>query len=256
MSQPHAAREVEIRRCSSVAEFAECVRIQHAIWGESIAVPVPMFVVAQHSGGEVLGAYLDGRMVGFTLAYSGMRSGEPFIHSHMAAVLPACRDRGIGRDLKMFQRAEALKRGIGLIEWTFDPFDLKNGYFNFSRLGVVARRYIPNCYGVTDSPLHAGLPTDRMVAEWWLDSERVRNTLDGNALETGDGAERVTVPSTFAALRDKDREAATRLQSDLRGQFQKRLEQGYAATGVEPRDGGTDYIFEPVAGIKGLRFSL
>lgn len=252
MTQAPTARELEIRPCSSVAEFAECVRIQHAIWGESIAVPVPMFVVAHHSGGEVLGAFVDGEMVGFTLAYAGSRSGQHFIHSHMAAVMPNYRDRGIGRDLKMRQRAEALKRGIGLMEWTFDPFDLKNGYFNFVRLGVVARRYISNCYGLTDSPLHAGLPTDRLVAEWWLASDRVKRALDGRPTAVSSQTKRIAISSRFPTLRETDRSAALRLQTEFREQFQRSIAEGYAATAVESRDGATDFILEPVAAVEGL----
>jgi predicted GNAT superfamily acetyltransferase len=252
MTLPRPAHELEIRPCSSIAEFAECVRIQHEIWGESIAVPVPMFVVAHHSGGQVLGAFLEGNLVGFTLAYAGTRSGKHFIHSHMAAVLPAHRDRGIGRDLKIFQRAEALKRGIGWIEWTFDPLDLKNGYFNLVRLGAIARRYIPNCYGVTDSPLHAGLPTDRLVAEWWLASDRVKTALDGDVKPASGEVKRIVISASFATQREKDRPAALRLQSDFRQQFQTWFTKGYAATGVESRDRATDYILEPVTAIEGL----
>jgi predicted GNAT superfamily acetyltransferase len=140
MALAHAAQEIEIRHCSSVAEFAECVRIEHAIWGESVAVPTPIFVVAQHTGGQVLGAFQNGEMVGFTLAFTALRDGKLFVHSHIAAVLPDCRDRGVGRRLKLFQRQDALKRGIDLIEWTFDPLDLKNAYFNLVRLGAIARR--------------------------------------------------------------------------------------------------------------------
>jgi predicted GNAT superfamily acetyltransferase len=250
-----AAHEIEIRPCSSVEEFAECVRIEHAIWGESIAVPVPMFVVAHHSGGEVLGAYVGGKLVGFTLAYAGMRAGKQFVHSHMAAVLPAYRDRGVGRALKLFQRREALARGIDLMEWTFDPLDLKNGYFNLVRLGAVARRYIPNCYGVTDSPLHAGLPTDRLVAEWWLASDRVKDALEGVARPASSPTERVAISSTFAALREKDRAAAVRLQSDFRERFQSVFGRGYAATRIESGESATEYILEPLATIAGLNLA-
>jgi predicted GNAT superfamily acetyltransferase len=255
MSESAAASDVEIRPCVSVAEFAECVRIEHAIWGESIAVPVPMFVVAHHSGGEVLGAFLDGALVGFTLAYAGMRAGKHFVHSHMAAVLPEYRDRGVGRALKLFQRREALRRGIDLIEWTFDPLDLKNGYFNLARLGVIARRYIPNCYGVTDSPLHAGLPTDRLVAEWWLASERVEKAIEGVANPASGAAERIEISNSFAMLREIDRAAALRLQTSLREQFQAAFAKGFAATGIEGREGATDYILEPAGAVEGLKLA-
>ena len=91
----------------------------------------------------------------------------------MTAVLSSLRDRRVGRQLKLFQREDALRRGIRLIEWTFDPLETKNAHFNINRLGAISRRYIPNFYGITSSPLHRGMPTDRLLVEWHLDSKRV-----------------------------------------------------------------------------------
>ena len=105
----------------------------------------------------------------------------------MTAVLEGFRDRGVGRQLKLFQRQDALRRGIELIEWTFDPLEMRNAHFNLMRLGAVARRYIPDYYGVTESPLHGGLPTDRLVAEWWVASERVRGMAVGGRYCAGVG---------------------------------------------------------------------
>jgi predicted GNAT superfamily acetyltransferase len=251
-----ATREIEIRHCSSLAEYEECVRVEDAVWGEGIAVPTPIFVVAHHTGGHVLGAFHEGKMAGFTLALAGVRAGKPFLHSHMTAVLPEFRDRGVGRRLKLFQRQDALKRGIELIEWTFDPLDLKNAYFNFVRLGAVARRYIPNCYGVTASTLHLGLPTDRLVVEWWLGSERVKSVLADDALPVKDSMERVSLPADLSEIRESDRAGAARLQVEAREQFQKWFGEGYVATGVESRDGATDYVLEPAAAIAGLRLPV
>ncbi len=255
MSQPtpQATPEIQIRHCSSIADYEACVRIQHAIWGESIAVPVPIFVVAHHTGGQILGAWLEGKMIGFTQAFTALRSGKLFLHSHIAAVLPEDRDRGVGRSMKLFQRQDALQRGIDLIEWTFDPLDFKNGYFNLMRLGAIVRRYIPNCYGITDSPLHAGLPTDRLVAEWWLNSDRVKSVLAGGPRPKSTTVERIAIPKQFTALRESDRPAAARIQAEARGQFQKWFAKGYAATGVESRDDTTDYLLEPAAAIDGLQ---
>ena len=173
----------------------------------------------------------------------------------MTAVLPEFRDRGVGRRLKLFQRQDALKRGIDLIEWTFDPLDLKNGHFNLVRLGAVARRYIPDCYGVTGSPLHGGLPTDRLVAEWWLGSDRVKSILADDVPPMKGSAERVSVPANIAEIRESDRAAAARLQTLAREQFQTWFAKGYVATGVESRDAETDYLLEPAAAIAGLRTS-
>ena len=255
MAPVHAARKIEIRHCSSVAEFAECVRIEHAIWGESIAVPVPIFVVAHHTGGQILAAYEGGRMAGFTLAFAAWRDGKLLLHSHIAAVLQESRDHGVGRSLKLAQRKDALARRIDLIEWTFDPLDLKNAYFNLARLGVIVRRHIANCYGVTESPLHAGLPTDRLVAEWWLDSDRVKATLDGRKQTAGTTVERVMIAARFADLRESDRAAAAGIQSAAREQFLKWFGRGYAGTGVERRAEATDYLLEPGGAIEGLKLA-
>lgn len=248
-----ATREIDVRHCSALAEYEECVRLEHTVWGEDIAVPSAVFVVAHHTGGQVVGAFHEGKMAGFTLALAAMRVGKPFLHSHMTAVLPEFRDGGIGRRLKLFQRQDALKRGIELIEWTFDPLDLRNAHFNLVRLGAVARRYIPDCYGVTKSPLHGGLPTDRLVAEWWLGSERVKSILADDARPMNGSPERVSIPANFAAIRESDRPAAGKIQADAREQFQNWFAKGYAATGVEPREGALDYLLEPAAAIDGLR---
>ncbi len=261
MNHSRSHPEIEIRHCATLAEYDECVRLEHLVWGEDIAVPSAIFVVAHHTGGQVFGAFdatraagsSNPKMVGFTLALAAVRSGKPYLHSHMTAVLPEFHNRGVGRRLKLFQRQDALKRSIDLIEWTFDPLDLKNAYFNFVRLGVVARKYIPDCYGVTQSPLHAGLPTDRLVAEWWLASERVKSILVDNPSPMKESARPISIPANLAEIRDTDREAAARLQTLAREQFQQWFAKGYAATGVESRPGATDYLLEPASAIEGLR---
>jgi predicted GNAT superfamily acetyltransferase len=252
MTRPQTVPEIEVRHCTTLQEFKECVRIEHATWGEGIAVPSDLFVVAHHIGGQVLGAFHGSRMVGFTLALAGARGGDPFLHSHMTAVLPDCRDSGIGRRLKLFQRQEALKRGIRLVEWTFDPLELKNAHFNLVRLGAVARRFIPNCYGITASPLHSGLPTDRLVAEWWLDSERVRRIVAGDPLAVRGSVERLPLPSDIGEIKSRDPAAAATIQTGIRGQFIRAFAGGMVATATEARGANTDYILEPGSGIAGL----
>ena len=98
-----------------------------------------------------------------------------YLHSHMLAVRKQYRNGGLGRRIKLFQREEALRHGFELIEWTFDPLEIKNAYLNIEKLGAIARRYTINQYGITTSPLQGGLPTDRLIAEWWLKSKRVEN---------------------------------------------------------------------------------
>jgi len=244
---------IEIRLCSAFSEYEECERLQAIVWGEDLVISASIFVVAHHTGGQVIGAFDGKNLVAFTMALAGVRGGEPFLHSHMTAVLAEYRDRGVGRRLKLFQRQDALKRGIVLVEWTFDPLELKNAYFNLVRLGAIARRFIPNCYGVTESPLHAGLPTDRLVAEWWLDSARVKNILADNPLPVKGPVARISLPSNLGEIKSGDRESAARVQSTAGEQFQKYFRSGCVATSVETQGATTDYILEPVAAVAGVK---
>ncbi len=195
---PEVRDGILIRHCHGIEEFEACIQVERAVWksADLDVVPMPLFVVAAETGGQVLGAFHGKDLVGFTLAIAGWRSRKPFLHSHMTAVLDGYRNRGIGRRLKLFQREDALARGISLIEWTFDPLITKNAYFNFMRLGAIARRYVPNAYGITTSPLHADLPTDRLVAEWDLRSLRVRRVLAGKRATPAFSkkAVRITIP--------------------------------------------------------------
>ncbi len=238
-----------IRACHGIEEFEACVRVERAVWKSSDidVVPIPLFVVASETGGQVLGAFHGTDLVGFTLAIVGWRARKPFLHSHMTAVLDVHRDHGIGRRLKLYQREDALARGIALVEWTFDPLVTKNAYFNFMRLGAIARRYLPNAYGITSSPLHGSLPTDRLVAEWHLRSNRVRRVLAGKQTNapTSKKAMRITIPSNLEKLRSSEPMQAIQIQSEVRAEFLEWLGKGYAATGILPSEGGMDYILEP-----------
>jgi predicted GNAT superfamily acetyltransferase len=240
---------VVIRHCHGIEEFEGCVRIEREVWKSSDIdlVPIPLFVVASETGGQVLGAFQGANLVGFTLAIAGWRGRKLFLHSHMTAVLDGNRDRGVGRRLKLFQREDALARGIGLVEWTFDPLVTKNAYFNFRRLGAIARRYLPNAYGITTSPLHASLPTDRLVAEWRLRSDRVLRVLAGKKAVAPNSkrAVRIAIPSNLEKLRSSDPVQARQIQSEVRAEFLKWFGKGYAATGVMPSKDGMDYILEP-----------
>src|SRR5208282_1220521 len=119
-----------VRKCAGIEEFQRCVELQKEIWGEEdIEVePATLFVVAAETGGQVLGAFDGSRLVGYTIALVGYTNGTVFLHSHMTGVLAEYRDRGVGRALKLFQRNDALKNGIDLVEWTFDPLEFRNAH--------------------------------------------------------------------------------------------------------------------------------
>jgi predicted GNAT superfamily acetyltransferase len=166
---------IEIRELVELPDLVTAVNLQREIWGFSDLdlLPVRLFVVATKIGGQVLGAFDGDRMVGFSIDIPGAKpGGRAFLHSQMMGVVDGYRNAGVGRLLKFRQRELALAAGINLIEWTFDPLETKNAYFNIERLGAVVSRYVLNQYGNTSSKLHAGLPTDRCIAEWFLDKEK------------------------------------------------------------------------------------
>lgn len=239
--------EVEIRPCADLKEFERCVELQRLVWGfeEAELVPLHTIVVAAHIGGQVFGAFDAGEMIGFLMAVPGIRHGRVYLHSHMAAVLAEHQGRGIGRRLKLYQRQEALQRGIELVEWTFDPLEFRNAHFNLERLGVIVRRYLRNQYGRTSSPLHGGLPTDRLVAEWWLASARVEAIVRDERAGPSGARERVTVPAAIHELKRTDRARAEEMQSRARDEFEKWFGQGYAATGFLREEAGGAYLLEP-----------
>jgi len=174
-----AIPEITIRKFNGLEEMRACLELQREVWNFTDAelVPLRLFVVAERVGGQVIGGFDSNELVAFALAVPGMRAGHSYLHSHMLAVRQSYRNSGLGRRMKLFQREEAMSRGFELIEWTFDPLEIKNAYLNIERLGAIARRYNINQYGITSSPLQGGLPTDRLIAEWWLKSKRVETFL-------------------------------------------------------------------------------
>lgn len=220
--KPAERKSLTIRNCDGLEELRACVALQKRVWNFSDAdlVPLRMFVVAEKIGGQVIGAFDDGKLVGFSLSLPAVRDGKPYLHSHMLAVLGNYRNRGLGRKLKLFQREDAIARGFDLIEWTFDPLEIKNAYFNIERLGAIARRYSGNQYGISSSPLQGGLPTDRLIAEWWLKSGRVENSLK-NKGQDFICVKKIHVPAEIYAWKasSKNRKLARKIQQKNREEF-------------------------------------
>src|SRR5512142_1310858 len=245
MATGEAAREraevsatvVEIRSCHELEEFRACLELQKQVWGFTDAelVPLRMFVVAAKIGGQVIGAYQGRELVGFALAVPGARAGHPYLHSHMLAVRESHRNSGLGRKVKLFQREDALARGFELIEWTFDPLEIKNAYLNIERLAAITRRYNLNQYGITSSPLQGFLPTDRLVAEWWLRSRRVETLLSTGKTPLINVELRIEVPAEIYKWKAEEptRARAKEVQSRNRDMFLKSFDRGLACLGYE-----------------------
>jgi len=188
---------IVIRNCHDLEELRTAVTLQKEVWNFTDAelVPLRLFVVAEKVGGQVIGAFDGPRMVGFALAC-------PVCVASIATCIRTCWRcwviTGItvsGVASSCFQREEAMTRGFELIEWTFDPLEIKNAYLNIEKLGAIVRRYTINQYGITTSPLQGGLPTDRLIAEWWLKSKRVEKLLNGGTLPMIHPVMRISVPA-------------------------------------------------------------
>ena len=229
-----AADAIEIRPLTQLADFERCVELQIAVWGYSDGDVIPrrVFVVAERIGGQAFGAFADGTMIGFAMGLPGYRDRTAYLHSHMLAVLPEFRNAGLGRRLKLAQRADAIERGFELMEWTFDPLEIRNAHLNLHRLGAICRRYQRDFYGPSSSPLQGGLPTDRLYAEWWLRSAHVESTLHGE--EVGlDEAARVDVPKEIYTWKADGSEKALETQGRVRDELLDGFGRGLAAVGYE-----------------------
>jgi predicted GNAT superfamily acetyltransferase len=234
--------EVTIRKCEALEEMQACFALQKEVWrfADADLIPVRMFVVAAKIGGQVIGAFDAKEMIGFALAIPGMRNGYCYLHSQMLAVRQQYRNGGLGRRMKLYQREEALARGFELMEWTFDPLEIKNAYLNIEKLGAIARRYNVNQYGITSSPLQGGLPTDRLVAEWWMKSKRVEAILADAPRAEFECRARIEVP---AAIYEWKAEAATRkpalaVQGSNRERFKRAFAEGLSVLGYERDEHG------------------
>jgi predicted GNAT superfamily acetyltransferase len=238
MNQPTSP--ILIRPCHGMEEFGACVQLQIDVWGygDRDVIPRRVFIVGEKIGGQVIGAFDTtragqagdaGNLIGFAMALPGISEGRHYLHSHMLAVNPAYRNQGIGQRLKLFQREEALARGIARMEWTFDPLEIKNSFLNLSKLGAITRQYIPNFYGVSSSRLHGEVPTDRLLAEWWLDSDWVNSTLGGKLVARPAVEQEIVVPHQIAHWRhspvDQERalEVQTRNRENLQQAFARKL---------------------------------
>jgi predicted GNAT superfamily acetyltransferase len=265
---------IVIRDCAGFDELEACVQMQVETWGvdPSDTTPRKTFLLAQKIGGQVIGAFDTEigdkspqggpeSLVGFAFSLPGMKTGcgEPraYLHSHMLAVREGYRNRGLGTRLKLEQRLEALARGIRYMEWTFDPLEIKNAFLNIHKLGAVVSRYHANFYGVSSSRLQGGLPTDRLLAEWHMDSPRVQAIIEGGTRALPDMreragtcieeriGERIGVPASIYEWKatEAGRERALAVQLENRRKFQEAFSRGLAVVGFV-RDSEGNGVFE------------
>ncbi len=249
---------VEVRDLATRGEFLACVRLQEATWGEGFSerVPTAILGIAARMGGVVAGAFLpDGEMVGFVFGLTGLDDDGPAHWSDMLAVRRGHRGAGIGRMLKAHQRASLLARGVRRMYWSFDPLEARNAHLNFAKLGVTSAEYVVDMYGISDSPLHAGIGTDRLVVRWEMGSARARARLTATAalptvpggvpaalahsatlgeegpgqleLELDAGQVTIAAPADIQALKDRSPAVAAAWRDATRAAFSQYLSRGW-----------------------------
>jgi predicted GNAT superfamily acetyltransferase len=164
-------------------DMAAVEELQRLVWegGDLDVIPAHLLMAIASNGGLVIGAWKDDLLVGFVLSFPGLeeKSGEYTLKhaSHELGVHPAFRNRGIGFALKRAQWQMVRHQNIEHITWTYDPLMSKNAYLNIARLGAICNRYHRNYYGNLRDGLNQGLPTDRFIVDWWLNSPRVNTRL-------------------------------------------------------------------------------
>jgi predicted GNAT superfamily acetyltransferase len=233
------------RTLDRIEDFKMIPSIEQDAWGfgDLETEPHHLMTRMRKYGGIVRGLFLADTMIGFSYALPGRWKGEYFLYSHMAAVITAFQSMGFGYLLKQDQREEALLMGYTMIRWNFDPLESLNTYFNLHRLGAVSREYERNIYGTGESGLHRGLNTDRLIAEWKLDSDRVKTAMEsrveplilGSPPRTADWTEAkafVEIPADIRVVKTESLEKAREWRSQTRGQLESAFKQGYIATGV------------------------
>jgi predicted GNAT superfamily acetyltransferase len=184
----------------TLATYQECVaahRVQQACWGfkEGEGLYPPMLLTVAQNGGVVLGAFDEqDKLIGYIFGYLGRAAGGPLkLCSQTMGVLPAYRQAGVATALKLAQRERALAQGLPLITWTYDPLEAASAWLNLHKLGGLVRTYKRNVYGEHMGQLNKGLPTDRFLVEWWLESAHVNERIDKSASQRAERGDWTTI---------------------------------------------------------------
>ena len=243
-----------IRECTTIEEFDNCISLQREAFGlpDLEISPRRHLIVSRQAGGWTLGAFIEERMVGFVHHLAAVTpNNEVFGYSHMMAVARDVQNLGIGARLKWAQRERVLSEGRDFIKWTWDPMQARNAHFNLNRLGVVVDSFGDNFYGTdyyTDPSQkdgeRAGLQSDRLFANWFLNSDRVRALAGGENHEISErSVGSVAVPAEWAALIKQDVIQARREQERVRAEFKTAFANGLVCAAFERGAEQSKYLF-------------
>ncbi len=253
--------EIILRECLTVEELDECVRLQREVFAlpEIEISPVRHFIVTKNAGGFTLGAYSDEKLIGFVLSVPAFLRSEKAFYSHMTAVKKSFQSYGIGTKLKWAQREKSLAENVKFIKWTFQPVQARNAFFNLEKLGATMRQYAPNFYGTDYSTSHeqdgnSGLDSDRLFAEWHLESEKVVKLSKAEKFEeTGEIVRKIEVPNDWNSLVKNDVLKAITEQTRIKNEFENAFAEGLIAKSFERSETSPKYLLYKIFNAKTRR---
>jgi predicted GNAT superfamily acetyltransferase len=250
---------ISIRRLETVSELKQVQDLEKSVWKDT-PLPIHQTITAINNGGLVLGAFIKGKLVGFSYAFPGFLNGKVYLCSHMLGILQNYQGLGIGAAIKEAQKKAAIEQGYSLLTWTYDPLESINAFLNLSKLKAICSTYIENCYGDMEDELNNGLPSDRLKVEWWIKSpylektqewgqgELVKISYDTNMV----GFPKLTdtdpslfmkletilvpIPKQFQQIKKNDFELALDWRLKTRRLLQTFFSNGYAAVSVLKQD--------------------
>ena len=241
---------IAIRECTKFAELSACVDLQREVFAlpEIEISPVRHLIVTVNAGGFVLGAYAEDELIGFVLSVPAFLRGAAAFYSHMTAVKGSFQSGGIGGRLKWAQREMALSLGVKFVKWTFEPWKARNAYFNLEKLGAVLTQYQPNFYGIdyatySTAGVPIGLASDRLFAEWHLESPKVVALSKGDPyVEDETPVVEIAVTPDWAALVGRDSSAAIEEQKRLKAEFEPAFERGLVGRSFKRDEASPAYL--------------
>ena len=242
--------EIKIRECETVEELSECVELQREVFAlPDIEIsPVRHLIVTKHAGGFTLGAFSGKILIGFVLSVPAFLRGEKAFYSHMTAVRKDFQSYGVGAKLKWAQRKRALAENVKFIKWTFQPVQARNAFFNLEKLGAAIRHYEPNFYGTDYSTIgnkteNIGLDSDRLFAEWNLESEKVIALSNGEKfIENAEIIKKIEIPNDWNELVKTDPRKAIDEQNRIKAEFQTAFAEGLIAKSFERSETNPKYL--------------
>ena len=237
---------VTIQPIDDVARMRDVEELQKEVWGipDIEVVPLTQLVAAKEAGGTLIGAFDADVLVGFVYGFPSFEYGQAAHHSHMLAVKTAYRNLDLGRRLKLAQREQVMAQGLAVMTWTFDPLQSLNAHFNFTKLGVVADRYLPDFYGAEAASFLHQTGTDRLWVSWWLTSDHVKKTISGDQvpLVAAEGDVSIAIPGDINSLQQQDLRTALKWREETRAAFTEAIKAGYAVVGFTRENNNGKYL--------------